>query len=63
MSLKKLVAFQGEKGAYSHLACLEIFPDAEVTACSTFESTFQLAKDNSKYNSYRNIIRTNCSFN
>ena len=29
MSEKKLL-FQGEKGAYSHLACLEVFPDAEV---------------------------------
>tara|TARA_B100000029_G_scaffold86706_1_gene76909 strand:+ start:1068 stop:1916 length:849 start_codon:yes stop_codon:yes gene_type:complete len=49
MKEKTKVAFQGEKGAYSHLACLEIFPDAEVTACPTFESAFQLAKDNSKY--------------
>ena len=29
MSKKVKVAFQGEKGAYSHLACLEIFPNAE----------------------------------
>ena len=49
MSLKKLVAFQGEKGAYSHLACLEIFPDAEAIACATFEEAFQLAKDDIKY--------------
>ena len=39
-----------KKGAYSHLACLEIFPNAEVTiACSTFEETFKLAKENSDY--------------
>jgi len=43
------VAFQGEKGAYSHLACLEVFPDIEAKACSTFEEAFQLAKDNSEY--------------
>ena len=45
MSNKLKVAFQGEKGAYSHLACLEIFPKAEVVGCSTYEKVFQLAKD------------------
>ena len=49
MSNKLKVAFQGEKGAYSHLACLEVFPNAEAVACSTFEEAFELAKDNSKY--------------
>ena len=49
MSNKFKVAFQGEKGAYSHLACLEVFPDVEAVACSTFEEAFQLAKDNSNY--------------
>ena len=43
------IAFQGEKGAYSHLASLEVFPDADVVACSTFEEVFQLAKDSSEY--------------
>jgi len=49
MAKKIKLAFQGEKGAYSHLACLEIFPSAEVTPCATFEEVFQLAKDNSDY--------------
>ena len=49
MKEKIKVAFQGEKGAYSHLACLEIFPDIEPLSCSTFEETFQLAKDDSEY--------------
>ena len=49
MSKKIKVAFQGEKGAYSHLACLEIFPNAEPTTCATFEEAFQLAKDDSEY--------------
>jgi prephenate dehydratase len=49
MKNKIKVAFQGEKGAYSHLACLEVFPNADAIACSTFEETFQLAKDNSEY--------------
>ena len=49
MSKKLKVAFQGEKGAYSHLACLEVFPNADAVSCSTFEEAFQLAKDNSEY--------------
>ena len=49
MSEKIKIAFQGEKGAYSHLASIEIFPNAEVSACATFEETFKLAYDNSEY--------------
>ncbi len=49
MSKKIKVAFQGEKGAYSHLASLEVFPNAEIKACATFEDTFRLAKENSEY--------------
>ena len=49
MKKKIKIAFQGEKGAYSHLASLEFFPDLEAKACSTFEEAFQLAKDNSEY--------------
>tara|TARA_B100000700_G_C14917467_1_gene795393 strand:- start:67 stop:915 length:849 start_codon:yes stop_codon:yes gene_type:complete len=49
MKEKVKIAFQGEKGAYSHLATLKIFPEAEVKACSTFESTFKLANENLNY--------------
>ena len=49
MSKKVKIVFQGEKGAYSHLACLEVFPETETIGCSTFEEAFQLAKDNSEY--------------
>ena len=49
MNKKIKIAFQGEKGAYSHLASLEVFPGIDAKACSTFEETFQLAKDNSEY--------------
>tara|TARA_B100000686_G_scaffold344515_1_gene427292 strand:- start:1129 stop:1974 length:846 start_codon:yes stop_codon:yes gene_type:complete len=49
MTKKIKVAFQGEEGAYSHIASLEIFPNGEITACSTFEGAFQLAKDNLEY--------------
>ncbi|MFO1186071.1 MAG: prephenate dehydratase [Alphaproteobacteria bacterium] len=31
------IAFQGEPGAYSHLACTREFPGAEVLPCATFE--------------------------
>ena len=34
------IAFQGEQGAYSHLACLEVFPNVQAVACPTFEETF-----------------------
>ena len=37
MSKKVKIAFQGEKGAYSHLAILEIYPEAEAKACATFD--------------------------
>jgi len=43
------IGFQGEKGAYSHIAALKIFPNAEVKACPTFEETFRLANENLEY--------------
>ena len=49
MKEKIKIAFQGEKGAYSHLACLEMFPNDEIKACSTFEEVFKIAKENSEY--------------
>ncbi len=35
-----VIAFQGESGAYSQLACREFFPDREVLPCPTFEDAF-----------------------
>ena len=43
------VAFQGEKGAYSHLASLEVFPEVEPIGCATFEEVFKLAYENPEY--------------
>jgi prephenate dehydratase len=43
------LAFQGEKGAYSHIACEEIFKDTEVKNCKTFEETFKTAFDDQTY--------------
>ncbi len=34
------IAFQGEAGANSHIACLEAYPDMEVLPCATFEDVF-----------------------
>ena len=49
MTEKIKIAFQGEKGAYSHLATLEIYPNAQIRACPTFEETFRLANESSEY--------------
>ena len=46
---KVIIAFQGEKGAYSHLACEETFPQAIIKTCSTFEETFKIASENENY--------------
>ena len=42
---KLKIAFQGEMGAYSHIACEELFPGSEIKACSTFEETFKTANE------------------
>lgn len=31
------IAYQGERGANSHIACLDVYPDLEPMACATFE--------------------------
>src|SRR5260221_607407 len=40
MAKPKRVAFQGEPGANSHIACREIYPDAEPLPSATFEDCF-----------------------
>tara|TARA_B100000029_G_scaffold496118_1_gene562001 strand:+ start:213 stop:1058 length:846 start_codon:yes stop_codon:yes gene_type:complete len=37
------IAFQGEMGAYSHIACEKLFPGSSIQACPTFEETFRVA--------------------
>ena len=46
---KEKIAFQGEKGAYSHIASNELFSNAEIKTCATFEETFKCAFDDDKY--------------
>jgi len=36
----KKIVFQGEPGANSHIACLEVYPDYEAVPCATFEDCF-----------------------
>ena len=37
---KNTIAFQGEPGANSHMACLEVFPSMIALPCATFEDVF-----------------------
>ena len=46
---KLKIAFQGEKGAYSHIACEEIFKGVEIKTCATFEETFNTAFEDESY--------------
>ncbi len=46
---KTKIAFQGELGAYSHIAINEIFKDPVIKTCSTFEETFKVAFDDEDY--------------
>jgi prephenate dehydratase len=39
------IAYQGEAGANSHIACREAFAQHEPMACGTFEDAFQAVKD------------------
>lgn len=39
------IAFQGEPGANSHIACREVFPDMEALACATFEDALGAISD------------------
>ena len=46
---KNKVAFQGELGAYSHIAINELFENPEIKTCATFEETFKVAYENEEY--------------
>jgi prephenate dehydratase len=43
MTLK--IAYQGEPGANSHIACIEAYPTHEPLPCGTFEDAFQAVTD------------------
>ena len=42
------ILFQGSLGAYSHLAALAIYPDAEIIPCKTFDECFSKANEDDK---------------
>ena len=42
------ILFQGSLGAYSHLAALEVYPDAEIIPCKTFDECYSKANKNDK---------------
>ena len=43
--MKHKIAYQGEPGANSHIACLEVHSDYEPMPCRTFEDAFQAVKE------------------
>jgi prephenate dehydratase len=45
MADSQKIAFQGEPGAYSHLACTEAYPELEPLACESFEDAFAAVSD------------------
>jgi prephenate dehydratase len=43
--MKKVISFQGERGANSEIACKEVYPDWEALPCPTFEDAFAALGD------------------
>ena len=46
---KKKIAIQGELGAYSHIAAENLYKNAEIKTCATFEETFKQAYADPNY--------------
>ena len=42
------ILYQGSPGAYSHLAALEVYPNAEIVPCKTFDECFSRAQEDEK---------------
>ena len=42
------ILYQGSPGAYSHLAALDVYPNAETTPFNTFEECRRLANEDEK---------------
>ena len=43
--MKQTISFQGELGAYSHQACVEVFPEQKPLPCHSFEGAIAAVKD------------------
>ena len=39
------IAYQGVAGAYSHIACMQLFPNQEYVACDSFEIAMEMVKN------------------
>lgn len=44
--MKMKIAYQGVAGAYSHIACQNVFPNQEYISCDTFEIAMNLVQSN-----------------
>ena len=44
--MKTKIAYQGVPGAYSHIACHNVFPEQEYISCETFEMTMDMVQKN-----------------
>ena len=42
------ILYQGSPGAYSHTAALEVYPNAEIIPCKTFDECFSRAQQDEK---------------
>ncbi len=47
LDLPRRIAYQGEPGANSHIACADAYPDWEPMACASFEDAFAAVTDGS----------------
>ncbi len=45
-SSEQIISFQGERGAFSHQACSEVYPDLEPLPCPTFEEAIAAVREN-----------------
>mgnify|MGYP003329963289 CR=1 FL=1 len=49
------IFFQGTYGAYSHLAALQVYPDAEIISCKTFEECFNKCSEDENLKSIKGL--------
>ena len=43
--MSKIIAFQGQHGAYHEMAARKIYPEAKMMPCETFITTFKTIQD------------------
>lgn len=42
--MTKIIVYQGEEGAFSHLACTTYYPDVEAISCRSFAHAFEIVR-------------------